>query len=165
MPDQQPPAMQSPAEIDAYLRDCVKIEPLALEEEFIRLPGDMAYWNARYAEVYRYWLERKFMTEQIEARRGIELHLQLEATRPKPPTIAELSRAVQTDPEYIQARGKEIVAEAEKVRLAGVVESLRAKREMLVSVGAHIRAEWASDPTLRERDRTTRDVHRARTEG
>jgi len=41
----------------------------------------------------------------------------------------------------------------EKIRLYGVIDAVRTKRDMLISIGAQVRAEMESDPSIRERSR------------
>jgi len=134
-----------------YLKECVRIESFTIEEEFIRLPGDLAYWNNKYADVYQYWLERKQVTAEVTARRSSEIREDMTAAKGKRPLVSEVDDALTMDPAAQQAKMKEIAAEAEKVRLYGIMDALRSKREMLISLGAHMRAEMKFDPLIRER--------------
>lgn len=141
-------------EQEVFLRDpeqdAVKIESFALEEEFVRLPGDLAFWNAKYSAVYHYWLSRKMILAQVTAEVSQAERTQLEGiTGAKRVTISEVEAALVLNPEYQQAKVKEIEAEAEKVRLYGVLDAIRSKRDMLISLGAHMRAEMQSDPSIR----------------
>jgi len=142
-------ARKEPEDLEAYMEECTRIEPLALEEEYIRLPSDTAYWAARYAAVLGRYLERRAVTKQMasELKRTIRDRLTVEL--PKKPTVSEVEVEVQTDPAYIAAVAEEDAAEVEKVWLGGFLEALRAKREMLVSLGAHIRME--REMNMRER--------------
>ena len=139
-------------DVDKYLMDCVALEPMALEEEFIRLPADLAYWNNRYAEVYRYWLERKLITAKLSAERKGELRAEM-LIDAKRVTISEVEDALTVDPGYQQAMAKQNAADAEKVRLHGVLDAIRTKRDMLISLGAHMRAEMQRDPLIRHSSR------------
>jgi hypothetical protein len=148
---------------EAYLKDCVRIEPLALEEEFVRLPADLAYWNDRYSEAYKYHLERKIIREQLGAELSSKIRDGLEVAKKTRVTIAEVDGELLLNPEYQQARAKEVAADAERVRLYGVLDALRSKRDMLISLGAHIRAEMQHDPMIRERAALDREVATNRT--
>ena len=149
---------QTPEE---YLQDCVKIEPLCIEEEYIRLPGDMAYWNSRYSDVYRHWLEMKVARDLAHNRLLMEhRELLLAKSTSGRVTAAEVESHVVQDPIYLDAKAKELVAESEKIRLYGVMEALRAKRDMLISLGAHIRQERANDPMIRTQAHIDREVRR-----
>lgn len=157
-------------EVEDYLADCVVIEPTALEEEFVRLPADLAYWNARLAGAHRRMLETKLGLERISSRLHLECREKLLAdaasksgeAKIKAPTVSDIEAAVSACPEMHAAQDAALTAEAEKVYIAGVVDAVRTKRDMIISLGAHIRAEMQGDPTLREQSLTMR---RAREEG
>ena len=148
---------------EAYLSECTRIEPLALEEEYVRLPGDMAYWNGRYADVYRHWLEVKVQRDLVYHRLHKDYREALEnkanGTRI---TIKEVESMVAQDSDYLDVKAKELVAESEKIRLYGVMEALRAKKDMLISLGAHIRLEMGNDPLVRHQRATSREVQQSR---
>lgn len=162
MPD--PPSLLPPPArtADDYLRECVQIEPMALEEEFVRIPADLAYWNNRYSDAYRLWLECKIESERVEADISTGIRREL-ANNPKSrATVAEVEHLLKVDPAYVDARRREAAAESEKVRLYGVLDALRSKRDMLISLGAHMRAEMANDPLIRRQRALERDVKEAR---
>lgn len=151
---------------EEFLRKCVEIDPMVLEEEFVRIPSDLAYWNQRYSDVYQYWLDRKLITEQVVAQRSNSIRTKLEVERDgKRVTIAEVDRELQLDEAFQQAKAKQIAAEGEKVRLAGICEAIRAKKEMVISLGAHIRAEMGHDPLIRNQSYVDEEVRRARERG
>lgn len=149
-----------------YLRECVRIEPMALEEEFVRVPSDLAYWNEEYSKIYQFWLERKMIREQVQAMVQTECRERLEATKKGgKPTVGEVENEMLLDTRYQQAKSKEIQAESEKVRLAGVLDALRSKRDMLISLGAHMRAEMQNDPMIRRTAAVDREVRNAQEHG
>lgn len=143
-----------------YLARATKIDPLQLQDEFVRAPSDVAYWNDRYADAIAEYLVTKIERERIvgmlmtDAGLADELELRLE----KKPTVDQLKAYVNTKEEYLEARGREARADAEQKRMRGVVEALSTKRDMLISLGAHIRLEMQQDPLLR---RTARDDYEA----
>ncbi len=55
-------------DVDEYAIECVDLDPLALEDEFVRLPADLAYWNSRYAHTAAEYQRAKFHREQVAAR-------------------------------------------------------------------------------------------------
>lgn len=130
----------------------MRVVPEAIQEEFARLPSDMAFWNARYAEAYRRWLEAKQERETMHGRRYQELRDQLLAAgHAERGIVADTERSLEIDDVLAVAVAAEIDAEVRKVRLWGVLDALRTKRDMLVSLGAHMRAEMGSG--LNEGDR------------
>ena len=53
------------------------------------------------------------------------------------------------NPEWQKAHIALVEIEAEKTRVRGICDSIAAKKEMLISLGAHIRSEMEGDPMLR----------------
>ena len=147
---------------DKYLHECTQIEPTFLQEEFVRLPADLAYWNQRYSEAYRVWLEAKHAVERHAAVMSIAIREQLMVTNKGRATISEVEQLLHRDAAYDQLKRAEIVAETEKVRLYGVLDALRTKREMVISLGAHIRAEMSNDPLIRQQRALDEEVRRSR---
>lgn len=131
--------MKDPKDLDAYLADCVTVEPAALEEEFVRLPADVAFWGAKYAAIFSHWLDRKQVVKQVEA--ALVRQARDNWAGDKKPTVSEVDSWVLQQPEFRRAQAEEDAAEAEKVRLSMIMEALRTKRECLISLGAHIRHE------------------------
>jgi hypothetical protein len=147
------PALSEEPDAAEYARLSVAIEPLALQEEYVRLPSDMAHWGARYARAFKAWKLAALAEERVEA----ELHLEHRerlamlggGEGKKGPTVDAVKSAVVNDQRYHDAHYRTIEAEVEKLRVQGTLEAVRAKREMLVSLGAQLRAEMQSDPRVR----------------
>lgn len=171
-------------EVEDFLARSVEIEPMMLEEEFVNMPSQFAYWNARLSEANKAFLKAKIARDQTAARIRMELKAQheqqaqvdLEAemkaaveaqkeaeketgkkkAAPKPPakakgpTVDDLKAMTDQHPEVRAAVEAELMTEAEYQHLRGVLEALRTKREMLVSLGAHLRAEMSVNPNMRD---------------
>ena len=141
---------KTPKDVDAYMEECVQMEPLALQEEFVRMSADYAYWNECSAEAFKHWQELKSKREEVYAtrlkdvREDLQFELDSDPNKKGKVTVSEVESAVLTDTYYRDAKAAEIAAEAEKVRLVGYLEALRTKRDMLISLGAHQRAEMDS---------------------
>lgn len=172
--------------VHEYAIECVDLEPLSLEEEFVRLPADLAYWNAKLSQTAAEYQRAKFHREQVAGRLHVELREELMvaareaaeeaaeealATNPdkkpprisiKSPTVDDIKSAVVLHEEYVGARELEIEKEQEKSHEYGIVDAIRCKRDMLVQIGANRRAEMQGDPQLRTE---TRDVREARSMG
>jgi len=118
----------------------------------VRLPADLAHWNARFADAYEAFLEADLAFDKMESRLAVEHREELLAMGSKA-TEAAVREAVQTDPRWSQARMARIDAEVDKVRARGVVDAILAKKDMLISLGAHVRQEIDNNPTLREQVR------------
>lgn len=143
--------MVNPPDLEQYLKECVRVEPMLLEEEFVRLPSDIAFWSERYAEAYFHFLDRESYRKELYGRLYVEHNKALSMGRmgTRGPTVGEIDAAVLQDPLHAAARKEENQAEAAKIRLFGVMEALRAKKDALVSIGATRRAEMSGDPMIR----------------
>lgn len=139
-------------EVEQFLYDSIRIEPVALQEEYVRMPADLAYWNARFASAYERFATTKVQLSRLEALKRIEHRERLLADTPKV-TESMVEAAVAGDPSVQEIQDDLIAAEVDKVRMNGVVDAVRTKRDMLVSVGAHVRAEMQHDPMVRNQSR------------
>jgi len=139
-------------EVEDYLAECVQIDSLQLQDEYTRLPADIAYWNERYAKALRAHLRSKIEGDRVEARLQIEMREILLAEGVKV-TEALVKARVDLHPEQLASREKMVEAEAEKARIMGVLDAVRTKRDMIISLGAHARIEMQGDPVLREQMR------------
>jgi hypothetical protein len=66
--------------------------------------------------------------------------------------------AVEMDQRNFDAKMRAIEAEVDEKRLRGVLDAVRTKRDMLISLGAHVRIEMEHDPVIREEVRGRRLV-------
>ena len=166
-------------EIDQYTYDSVSITPEALSEEFARVALDLAYWNAKFAEALREYRIAELEQKRTRAMLYIKHRTLLQEAaiqeahsspqefdakgKPKPAKVdrvteAQVDSAVLMDPAMVECDNNVIVTEVEKEKVRGALDAVRAKREMVVSLGAHIRAELAGDPVLRSQLANTRVV-------
>ena len=134
---------------DSYLRDCVRIEPLAIQEEYVRLPADLAYWNAQYADAQREHLMAKVEYEVIDRELYPVVRQELEAGGQRV-TEKMIEAGIGQSGVWVDAKKRVAEADALKAKMYGVLDAVRTKRDMLISLGAHLRAEMQHDPTLRE---------------
>lgn len=134
--------------VDQYLSQSVTVEPLQLEEEFVRLPADLAYWHARAADALRDYQLAKLEQDKTEANLRIVVRENIIATGGKP-TESQVESGVILRPEYGEARTRTIEAEVEHQRLRGVCDAVRCKRDALIALGQQARAEM-SDPIVRQ---------------
>lgn len=141
--------------------EATSIDPLLLEEEFAGIASKLAYFNEQYADAYRNMLLAKARYERTEAQRSLEIRESLDDGGKKP-TEATIRAHVDTDDKVIAARLHLVECESDKVRLGGVLDALRAKKDALISIGAHIRAEMGGNPSLRAEARGARDAAASR---
>ena len=130
-----------------FLEKVVAINAVNIDEHFRSVPAELAYYNARFADASEAYLTAKMMVERNRAKSYKDAVYRLEGSGKKS-TVAAIEAELQLDLEYQCAREAYVHAEAEKVRAKGLVEVVHAKKDMLVSLGAHIRSEM-SDPVIR----------------
>jgi hypothetical protein len=135
-------------EVEDYLYDCATITPEAIQEEFVRVPADLAYWTKRFADASKAAAAAKVHRGKMRAFLYLEHRERLLIDVGKP-SEAHIDSCITCDDRMAQAEAALVDAEARKAELWGFVEAVRAKREMLVSLGAQLRAELQNDPVIR----------------
>lgn len=136
-------------------RDAVAINPGMLRDEFVSFPGLLSDFGARYAEAISAATAAKEALKDLEA----EVYLELRATKSKEDTEAVLTAKLRRDPRVRMARDLFVAAEAKETRFKHkVMDPLYAKKEMIVSIGAHQRAELNGDPLVRHAKVTIEDM-------
>lgn len=143
--------MQSRFDPDVLPEDvaeAVEINTATINRHMEEVPGLLAYWNERLAVQSREVARLKAARERAEA----ALHKQIRADMVfsgAKPTEAKVQAEVVLHEGYQIARERESNAAIEKSRLSGVFEAIRAKKDMLISLGANYRAEMDHEPRIR----------------
>ena len=139
--------------------DAVCIDPVLIRDEYIRLPQQLSRAGMIYAAAHGNYLEADLAYDRTTAQMRIwhREHLESVGTRA---TEGAVKDAVENDQRWIDAKMNRISAEIERARAKAHVDAMHAKKDMLVSLGAHIRQELGNDPTIRNRD-NIRDTRRA----
>jgi hypothetical protein len=133
---------------DKYLKECLEIDNLALEEEFTRMPADLAYWANQYAEATKAFHLAKIDLDRTEAKLAVHHRVRLADAGVKA-TESMVTAAVETDDTLYNAKVRLLEAEYLRNQLSGTCEAVRSKRDMLISLGANYRAEMQGDPSIR----------------
>ena len=122
------------------IRECVSIDQANLQEECQRIAADYAYWSEKCAKAQQTYLLRKMERQRMWAQTKIELRetLTMQGERV---TEARLDTEIEVNDEYCAAKEMEVISEVEYVKLKGYLEAIKTKREMLISLGAHLRQE------------------------
>jgi hypothetical protein len=142
------PADLGNVEVTQYLKECVTIEPLALEEEFIRVPADLAYWGAAFADAQKSAALAKLNRDQVEAAVDAEIRSEAAALGEKV-TEKIVAGRVQADSRMQAVELALIDSEANSSRAKAFCDAVRAKRDMVIALGSQVRAEMAADPSIR----------------
>lgn len=144
----------------------VTIDDLALDEEMMRAPRDIAYWQARFSESVNAYLLEEAEHEKASGRRHLEIKAVSQETEKlvfgkgqviKKPTVDDIKAAVAADEELFEIRQRVIQAEALMKRLKGFCDALTAKKDMTQSLGAKLREQLRGDPALRASHRESRE--------
>lgn len=154
------------AAMRAFLTDAetlaVRIDPIRIQAEYLRLPGELAYWHAMLANAHQDHREAELALRRTAARLRSRHRARLTALGDRI-TEGELQAAVEDDPAWVARMVDEIECEARVGRLRALCRALDAKRDMLVSLGAHIRVELQGDPSLRHANASARHMEAAGT--
>jgi hypothetical protein len=122
-----------------------EIDPANIKQEYTRVPAYLATLNQVYAQALRDAILAKghrdlVFAEQAEAFLDNEiLRLGLNYKKPGEEVI---KRAVVLTKEYQRALEKYAEAEYRKAQAGGASAAMVAKKDMLVSLGAHVRQEF-----------------------
>lgn len=152
MQDQESEQVRMDFDAKQFLHDAVNIDDLLLDQEFVKLPGQLAHYTASYSEAVRDYLMAKLNVETTRARAHLQLRAESELGNRKM-TVADLDALVSTDQDYIAAAMDLIEADVARQKLRGVVDAVTAKKDMLQSLGAKLRAEMQGDPMVRNDQR------------
>lgn len=140
------------ASLPPGLAEDLKLDENDLSGEFVRFAGAFAYWSERYADAER---EATAADQAVDRARAVAFLVVADQNskrvkadrhaRPLLDALAEQNAALMAAQD--EARDKRRTAMAYK----GYVEALRAKRDMLVQLGARRRAELgALEPRIKE---------------
>lgn len=136
-----------PTDPDGYLRSCVEVDATDMRAEYSRVSSDLAFWSAQYAKAYSRFVQGKILLDRARASAYLVERETCEEMGKKA-TEASIDARVRLDSQVQDAEAELIEADYERERLRGVVDAIRAKKDMLVSIGATVRAEWAADPGM-----------------
>lgn len=134
-----------------YLKQSVEIIPEAIQEEFVRVPVDLAYWGERYAEAVKEFLTAEHERKTLYATLRLQVR-ELAASKGEKLTEKDCDAWVEQTPKFQQAKLAEIEAEAAKIAAKARLDAVTAKRDMCMSLGAHIRAEMSPGHLNRRND-------------
>lgn len=128
------------AELSRDIAVVVDIDDQDLHGEFSRAAHHLALWGERYAQAQRAYLRAKVDRERIESMLRLSLREDYEAAGKKA-TEATVDALLKTHPQYDATKLDEVDTEAEALRVRGILNAVKTKCDMLVSLGATQRAE------------------------
>lgn len=131
------------------VRGLLDINERDLDEEFTRLPAYIARWGFLAAEAANDVASAKHNYEKVFATTREEIRADAMAKNLKY-TVDQLDGRVTTTLKVIMARDAISEAEMRKAKAIAVCEGLRAKRDMLVQLGASQRAAKETDLWMKQ---------------
>lgn len=131
-----------------FARECVKLDNTNLQGEFIKYTGDLSFWGAKLAFAKQTEALAKLAKEVMAA--DLDTLAREALAGDKKPTEATVAAWITRHPSMQEAEKAMIAATFEFDRVRAVFEALRAKRDMLVGLGAQQRAEMQHEPVVKD---------------
>jgi hypothetical protein len=165
-------------ELEADLRDRLRIDPQALEQEFLACPTHIAYLGAKNARAIGVHLRAKIHCKKLwglllmQAREDIEDEQARAQDAENAAALAGERKAkdvkVRVTESMVESRAQQMTSwqDAQEAEAAAEVArelaksnlaAIMAKKDMLVQLGANARAEMERDPIIRDRLRVQRE--------
>ncbi len=133
-------ALKVVQDLSEYADNCVRINPDVISSEFSKTPSDLYFWNSEYAEA----VDKETRAEANRKEIAATVYLELRACKEgggKGITEEGIKNSILVDARYKMALELEHTAAAHKLQVMGVVDAVRAKRDLLISLGATMRQE------------------------
>lgn len=134
-------------ETDKEIRRAVRIEPTAIQEEYASLPADLNRWGHLLAAAHSDKERADLDLDTWDANERLRIKAEAEAKNMKI-TVDTTDALVYANQVYRRLREAVILAEKDKQEIFATVEAIRAKKEMLISLGATMRQEIEGDREL-----------------
>lgn len=131
-----------------YARQCVALDNTDLQGEFCKYTADFSHWGEVYARAKQEESLAKLARDTTAA--DLDVQAREAMGGDKKPTEAAISGWVARHPAMQEAEKAVVVATYEMDRVRAVWEALRAKRDMLVGLGAQQRAEMQREPVVKD---------------
>ena len=142
--DPSPPSLAD-LNVDSYFKSCAETDPLHVEQAFIRLPSEFAYWAELQNRAFNTFSRAHLNMKRVAARLAVECREILEAQKGKA-TESMVGGAVTLHQDMQDAENEELAAECEMKRLQNYVDTMRMKKDALNNVSANLRKEMERDP-------------------
>lgn len=144
------PTLTEPATAEEVAR-ATSIEPVAIQEEYAAVPSDLHRWCRILADADHALGVAEQGEKDFENDERVRLIEEADKAEEKPPSEDRLKAKVRAAAGYKAACRAAIEARKTKAYCFAVVEAIRAKKDMLVSLGADLRAEAERELIIRDR--------------
>jgi len=146
-----------PVAQDRRERPYLGLNPEEIKHEYTRISAELARFGEILADATRDAAFAKQKRDQVHASVYLDMVEGAEALQEKKPSEGVLKAKIQASVQYQGAVHAYIRAEHVRLTAFSDMEALRAKRDMVISLGAHVRQELKSDPSLYDEEGTTKD--------
>ncbi len=156
--------------IEVEMRERLKIDPLALQDEFLELPSSIARVASLHAsaigEALRAEIREKkhaalAMAAALDAleseaesdhlrKVAVAKASKAEAPKYKAPTVDQVKARAALNAQWLAAQEDEAQAQVRRAVARGNLDAIMAKRDALIQLGATERAEMEWDPVVRD---------------
>lgn len=118
-----------------------------IKDAYLRIGGDLARYNARYADAYRRMLTRKDERNRLfgELMNDRDYIASLEEQLGKKPSLDQIKSAIDNHEDYQEAKDAVIEAEYNLKLAQGYVDAIRKHADMLQMYGAFVRDEMSAE--------------------
>ena len=130
-----------------YAKQCVTLDDTNLQGQFVRYTPDLYFWGAKLALVKQSEGLAKMQKDVVAA--DLDATGREALAGDKKPTEGMVAAWVTRHPAMQEAEKALLEAVFETERVKAVYDALRAKRDMLVGLGAQHRAEMQHEPSIK----------------
>jgi len=136
---------------DEFLRQCLEISITDLNAEFIKVPGEIAYWGEQLSSATFAHASAKLAYERERGRMFTLLrNRHVEGKKPLP--VDAIEAVIAEDDELYELQLEVLQKDAARMHIKSIYDAVSRKADMLQSLGAKIREERRGEPALRQRD-------------
>jgi len=123
----------------------LRIEEANVRQHYLDLPGEVAFWASRAANEANQSMRANYAYKRGRANASEQYRAQAAAVGEKM-TESRLSVLVDADGTEASLYDEYLQVEAQHAKSKALLEGMRSKRDMLISLGAHIRQEMQTMP-------------------
>lgn len=134
-------------------RRALLMDPTAIQEHYCAVPADINRWGQIWAETKARAEEAELALDVWENTRREKIVRDAADAGEKKPSEDRIDSMVYSDPEYERLKRDHIRLVEDRDRAAETRSALHAKKEMLISLGADLRAQVEYEREIRIRDR------------
>jgi len=132
------------------LEEDLKIDKFDVSSEFIKHSETYGWYSTAYELAMDYEARIKSKLERVYALIDVRVRAQMNNASVRI-TEKKVENTVITDPEYVELQSLYQDAKRDTGLLKAARDAMQAKKDCLISLGANMRAEWSSEPSIKHR--------------